>query len=146
MKVILNQDVAKLGKKDQVVKVADGYALNYLLPKGLAFQATANAIAEIETKNQKEQELRTQKEAQMKAEIEKLKPEELAISAKANEKGNLFAAISVDDIAELLSKLTGLDFKAAQIEPVQPIKEIGEHAVKLYIGDQEIRLKLQVTK
>lgn len=129
MKVILLQHVPSLGEKDEVKEVALGYARNFLIPKGLAEEATDQAIAEIEAKKAREA-----KEAEMdlvKTEqlVQKLEGQIIEITAKASEEGTLYAAILPARIAAVL-KEKGFEVRKEQIE-VGHIKELGEHEIVL---------------
>lgn len=129
MKVILLKKVSSLGVPGDVKEVTLGYARNFLLPQGLAKEATSQAIAEVESIKQK-----AQKEAEMDLEkteklIQKLEGQMIEVTAKANEQGTLFAAISSAKIASAL-KAKGFDVRKEQIK-AEHIKELGEHEVAL---------------
>ena len=101
MKVILLQDVKKMGKKGDVIEASDGYARNYLFPRKLAEEATANALHIVNAKkeNERKKKLAELEEAQKLA--AELKGKEVTINAKAGDNGRLFGAITNKDIAEV---------------------------------------------
>ena len=100
MKVILLQDVKKMGKKGDVIEASDGYARNYLFPRKLAEEATANALHVVNAKKENERRKKlAELEAAQKLAAE-LKGKEVTVKAKAGESGRLFGAITNKDIAE----------------------------------------------
>ena len=105
MKVILLQDVPKMGKKYEVKDVNDGYARNFLLPKKIAEIATPGALKQLETRREKEVKAVKEKDSAIKQTLEKLKDFVLDIKEKANENGHLFAGIDAKRISEELKKL-----------------------------------------
>ena len=133
MKVILREDVEKLGKAGEVVKVADGYGRNYLIPRQLAFLANVRNMKTldhdrrmIETRAKK-----TRKTAEGRRRT--LSGMSLSISAKAGEEGKLFGAVTSRDIAEALEKAgVKIDRKSIQLE--EPIKQLGEYKVKIRVA------------
>lgn len=143
MRVILLQDVAKLGRKYAVVSVPDGYAINRLIPKKLAEAATPENLNRL----QKVQSTLTkagEKLAQSIAEaVALLKDKPLEIKAEMNEQGHLFAALHERDIASAMAE------RGARIEPdlihiVTPIKSAGSHEFLLRHGDEKATLTLNV--
>lgn len=133
MKVILTKDVKKLGKKGEVVNVADGYARNFLLPQGFAEEATDSKVKKLKQK-QKAKAKRKQREleeAQQKA--AQLKDKVVTIKTKAGEKGKLFGSVTTKDIAKAVKKQFGLDVDKRKIELDDPIKALGRHRVGIKI-------------
>ena len=102
MKVILTADVKGKGKKGDLVNVNDGYARNFLLPKGLALEATAANLNDLKGKNEAEDYRRQQDFESAEATAEKLKAVAVELSAKAGENGKLFGSITSKEIAEKL--------------------------------------------
>ncbi len=129
MEVILFKDVAELGGKGDIVEVSNGYARNYLLPKGLAMKATAGAIKQAE----KLREQRIEAERQRKADAEEiartLVGSRVVIAARSGDEGQLFGSVGTHDIAEAVKKVSGVDLPTAIIEIPTAIKEIGLHEV-----------------
>lgn len=146
MKVILLQDIEKIGKKYEVKEVADGHARNFLIPKGLVKIASKEAIEwasmQNEIKNKKTEE-ELQKIQEIASKIDGL---ELLISVKAGDKGQLFEKINAQKISEKL-KEQGFDVKKDQIDIKKPIEEIGESLVKLkFDHNLESEIKVIITE
>ena len=135
MKVILLQDVKKMGKKGDVIEASDGYARNYLFPRKLAEEATANALHVVNAKKENERKKKlAELEAAQKLAAE-LKGKEVTIDAKAGDNGRLFGAITNKDIAEVINNKFNLSIDKKKIV-VNTIKVAGEYEVevKLYPG------------
>jgi len=132
VKVILNKDVKDLGKRGQVVEVSEGYARNYLLPRGLAAIATEGAARNIEQEKlaQTRKKEREQKEAASLA--ARLNSVTIQIGAKAGENGKLFGAITATDIANQLA-LAGIQIDKRRIELASPIKVAGSYKVAVRV-------------
>ena len=142
MKVILLQDVKKMGKKGDVIEASDGYARNFLFPRKLAEEATANALHVVNAKKENE---RKKKLAELEAAQKlagELKGKEVTINAKAGESGRLFGAITNKDIAEVINKTFNLSIDKKKIV-MDTIKVAGgyEIEVKLY---PEVSTKMKV--
>ncbi len=142
MKVILLQDIEKTGKKLEVKNVADGFAKNLLIPKGLARPATKEALKwlemqkEIEGKKSEDALKRTQEVA---SSMEGL---EVPVSVKVGDEGQLYESITAQKIAERLKEM-GYDIKKTQIELKDPIKEIGEFPAKIRF-DHNLEVEIRV--
>lgn len=136
MKVILKQDVKALGKKDQLVDVSDGYARNFLLPKGLAMEATADNINVMNQKNVSEQHKKDKALAQAKELAVKLNDLTVVIKTKAGENGKLFGSITTKEIAEKLKEQHHLDVDKKKMNLDEAIKSLGTTTVeaKLHPG------------
>ena len=137
MEIVLLEDVKALGKKGQVVKVNDGYARNFILPKKLGVEATA--------KNLNDLKLQKANDAKVAAEElgEKIEKSKVVVSIKAGEGGRAFGAVSSKEIAKAAADQLGLDIDKKKIVLNDPIKAIGsfEVAVKLH---KEVTAKLAV--
>lgn len=145
MKVILLQDVAKIGKRSSVVEVPDGYALNQLIPKRMAEPATAANKKRIEKLQANAQATSAADEARFEAANKALAENPVKIATELNEQGHSFKAVSENDIAEAAQDM-GIDITAAMIVISQPIKEAGEHTVELVRGDKKVKFTVEVTK
>jgi large subunit ribosomal protein L9 len=134
MKVILKQDVKTLGKKESMVEVNDGYARNYLLPRGLAVEANTSNINVMNTKKQAEKMKKDKELAKARELAAKLKKTTVVIKAKAGENGKLFGSITSKDIAEKLKSDFGLDVDKRKLVVPEALKSLGttEVEVKLY--------------
>jgi large subunit ribosomal protein L9 len=131
MEIILKQDVQNLGYKDDIIRVKDGYALNYLIPRGLAVNATGSA-KKVHAENLKQ---RAHKEAKVKEEAakiaESLKDVSLTIGAKASTKGKIFGSVNTIQLAEAL-KEKGFDIDRKLISIKEDlIKEVGKYTAKV---------------
>lgn len=133
MDVILQKDVKNLGSKGDVVKVAEGYGRNYLIPRGLAIEATDKNMAELKMKKkqQKKREERELQEAQNIA--RKIDDKRLVLKVKAGEKGRLFGSITTKDIAEKIQSDYGVELDKRKIELAQPIRTLGNYQVEIKI-------------
>lgn len=146
MKVILLQDVDKLGKKYEIKEVKNGYARNFLIPKGLARAATKAALKWAEM----QKEIETKKEEEGLKQVQQLASgidgQELAISVKTGEQGEMFESITIQKIYEKLKEL-GLNVKKNQIVLAEPIKELGEFPIKIKFNHNlEAEIKIIVTE
>ena len=136
MKVILIKDVKGSGKEGDVLNVADGYARNFLIGKGLAVEATAKNINELNGKKASAQhKLDVEKEENLKIK-EKLDKKEITISAKAGQGGKLFGAITAANVADVISKNFGVTIDKKKISLNSEIKSFGDFTadVKLSQG------------
>ena len=134
MKVILQQDVKGQGKKGQMVKVSEGYARNFLLPRKLAIVATTDAIntMNLKEKARKAEEARQKAEAQATA--EKLKELQVKLTAKAGNGGKLFGAVTTKEISDGLKKQFNIDIPKQKLVLDEPIKAFGTYQVKAKLG------------
>lgn len=129
MQVILLEKVANLGTLGDVVKVKDGYARNFLIPKGAARRATEKAIKEFEVRRAELEKVLADKLAAAAAEGEKLAGKTLTIAQKAGVDGRLFGSVTNADVAEAL-KAAGFTVAKAQVRmPNGPLKVVGSQAV-----------------
>ena len=135
MKFFLKQDVKGLGKKGELVNTSDGYARNFLFPKGLASEANAQAMSEFKNKQQAEKYRIDTETAAAKAAAEKLSGQTIRISAKAGQNGKLFGSVTSKEIAEKVREVFGIDADKRKIA-VDDIKQFGtyEFEIKLYQG------------
>ncbi|MDR5710311.1 MAG: 50S ribosomal protein L9 [Armatimonadota bacterium] len=133
MKVILTRDVPSLGKAGSVVEVKEGYARNYLIPRGLAVEATEGALRSFQEQ---------QEAAKRRAERERARARELAhvlsetsvvIRARAGEGGRLFGSVTAEAIREALRE-RGVEVSRKQIELPEPIKAVGTYEVLVHLG------------
>ncbi len=128
MEVILKEDVANLGHRGDVVKVADGYGRNYLLPRKLALQATEANKAVIEQMKAAAARRSAAEKAQAEELVAKLEPVALSFTRKAGEQGHLFGSVTSADIAaELATK--GFDVDRRKIQLAEPLKSLGDFTV-----------------
>jgi len=146
MKVILLEDVERVGKKYDIKEVKNGYARNFLIAKGLAKPATKEALKwldlqkEIETEKAEEELKKTQGIASA------IDGQEIVIPVKTGEEDQLFESITVQKISEKLKEL-GFDIKKGQIGLTEPIRELGEFPIKIrFEHNLEAEIKIIVTE
>ncbi|OGD67431.1 50S ribosomal protein L9 [Candidatus Campbellbacteria bacterium RIFOXYC2_FULL_35_25] len=145
MKIILLQNVPKVGKKYDLKNIADGYALNFLIPKKLAKLATKDAKKEIEILKEKQQLKQVKEEAELMEDILKLKDSVINITTKVNKEGHLFAGIDKKAIVDVIKDQKALDIGEDFIVLEKPIKEASEHVIKLKVGSKEFSFTLKIT-
>ena len=147
MKVILKQDVKSQGKKGDLINVSDGYARNFLFPKGLAVEASKQALNELEGKNAAAQFHKNVEEQKARNIAERLKEVTVKLTAKAGSGGRLFGSITSKDIAEALEKQTGIKVDKRKIDLPDGIKSCGTTEVKVSLYPQIFgTFKVEVTE
>ena len=134
MKVILQQDVKGQGKKGQMVEVSDGYARNFLLPRKLAVEASADAMNTMRLQEKAKQAKMAAEKAQAEAVAERLKSVQVKLSAKAGAGGKLFGSITSKEIAEGLKAQHGIELNKSKIVQDEPIKTFGSFQLKVKLG------------
>ena len=135
MKLILNSDVTKLGRKGDIVDVAKGYARNYLLPKNLAIVATDSNLAIAEKIQEKRIAEITESEELAESIKLALADAHLVIPQKSTDEGTLYAAVANNEIVEVIEKFSGFKIEESQIELNDQVKEIGLHNIKIKISE-----------
>jgi len=134
MKVLLCEDIQKLGWLGDVVEVSEGYARNYLLPQGLAKVATQASIRAIAEEKTKRAELRKLDGKQREEAAKAVEGAEAVVAAKANEQGYLFGSVTAHQIAANL-RSQGFEVTDEIVQLPEHIKEVGTHAVTLQFGE-----------
>ncbi len=129
MKIILLKDVQKVGKKYDVKDVAEGFALNSLIPRGLAKVATKDAIEKVEQLKANDLTNKKIQEELLLKNLEVIKNLRIELKEKANEKGHLFAGVTKETVYEELKKASKLNLDLDSVKLDKPIKEVGEHKV-----------------
>ncbi|MFM7718176.1 MAG: 50S ribosomal protein L9 [Actinomycetota bacterium] len=146
MKVVLQQSVEKLGDPGDIVEVADGYARNYLVPRGLAVRATKGMVRHVESL-QRSHASKTEKErSEARAVAARLAASPLTVRAKAGEEGRLFGSVTAGDVAEALRAQTGLAIDRHDVTLREPIRSVGSHevSVRLFAGvDQAVTVQVE---
>ena len=136
MKVLLLQDVRGTGKKDDIVEVSEGYGRNFLLPRKLAREATAETLNSVQ--HAKEAQAHREEVKRREAEVmsRELKGKVIQIQARGGENGKLYGSVTGDMIAEALKEQHGIDVDKRKIEQEEPIRTAGQSFVnvKLYSG------------
>jgi len=142
MKIVLRKDVEKLGDSGTVQNVADGYARNYLIPKGLAVVATAGEL-KVVAENTRVKEMKTaRQERQLQDLADKINGQRLNFTARSGEQGRLYGSITAGDIAERLTAAVGQEIDRRKVVLEDPIRHTGEHNVSVHLVG---RLRPQVT-
>ena len=134
MKVIFNTDVKGQGKKGELKEVSDGYARNYLLPRKLVSEATADNINALKLKERAKARQIELDKAQARENAQKLEGVQVIIRAKAGEKGRLFGAVTSAEISKALKEQYGIDVEKNKIVQGEPIKTFGAYTVKAKLG------------
>ena len=134
MKIILKQDIRGKGKKGQMIEAAEGYARNYLIPRGLAVEATAAAVNTMNLQAKAKAKADAEAKAEALAIAEKLKSCQVKIAAKGGEGGKLFGAITGKEIAAALTEQFSLTIDGKKLVLEQPIKSFGSYEVKAKLG------------
>ena len=134
MKVILLQDVKGKGKKGQMIEVSDGYARNFMLPKKLAIEATADAINTMRMNDKATQERIAKEKAEPLALSKQLREMTLVVTAKGGGAGRLFGSVTNQEIADALEKKSGIKLDKRKIVISDPIKAVGTYTVNCKLG------------
>jgi len=147
MRVILLEDIKKLGRKHEVKEVPSGYARNLLIPSGKARFASPQAIKQVEREKEAYEQKKKEDKALFKKALTDIKGKKVSLIAKANEKGHLFAGIGKEEIVVLLEKEGYLEIPLNRIMLETPIKEIGEYEIEIDAGDNKKAIfKLSIEK
>ena len=134
MKVVFNVDVRGQGKKGEIKDVSDGYARNYLLPRKLASEATADAINAIKLKEKANAAQAAKEKAQAEEYARKLEAVQVTVRAKAGNGGKLFGAVTSEAISKALKEQFDMDIEKNKIVQAEPIKSFGAYTVKAKLG------------
>ena len=143
MKVILLQDVKGKGKKGQMIEVSDGYARNFMLPRKLATEATADAINTMKMNDKATQERIAREKAEALEISHKLREMTLVVTAKGGGAGRLFGSVTNQEIADALKAKSGIALDKRKIVISDPIKAVGTYTVQCKLG-YEINAPLTV--
>jgi large subunit ribosomal protein L9 len=133
MKVIFLKDVPK-GKRGEIKEVADGYARNFLFPKGLALPATPAAMKAVKLLSEEKAEHQARQLEEQSKMAQELEGKELHFKAKAGVKGRLHGAITTANIAAELSQLTGFEIEKKKVELEEPLRHPGSYEVAVNLG------------
>ncbi len=134
MKVILKVDVRGKGKKGQMIEVAEGYARNFLMPKGLAVLATADAVNTMRLQEKAKAKADAEAKAAATEIAEKLKGLQVKVVSKGGEGGKLFGAVTGREISAALKEQHGVDIDSKKLVLDEPIKSFGSYQVKAKLG------------
>lgn len=142
MKVILQQDVKGKGKKGQMIEVSDGYARNYMLPRKIAMEATADAINTMRMNDKATQERQARERAEAMELAKRMKAMTLTVYAKGGGAGRLFGSVTSQEIADALQS-QGITLDKRKIVIDEPIKNVGTYTIRCKLG-YEITAQLTV--
>lgn len=145
MKVILLKDVAKIGRRFEVCEVPDGYAMNLLIPKGMAETASKENIKKVQARAAKLGDEAAAGSEALQAAITASKAEAIELLVEANEQDHLFEAVKAEAIVAAAAARE-LVVAADQITMAEPIKTVGEHVVKVAAADTAGEIKISVVK
>ena len=134
MKVILLQDVKGKGKKGQMIEVSDGYARNFMLPKKLAIEATADAVNTMRMNDKAAAEKAARERAEALEISKKLRDMTLTVTAKGGGAGRLFGSVTNQEIVDALAKASGIKLDQRKIVLSDPIKSVGTYTVQCKLG------------
>jgi large subunit ribosomal protein L9 len=134
MEILLRDDVPKLGRRGDLVKVTTGYARNFLFPKGLAVKVSAENIKQVEEEKKRIAVLNARRVEDLKVVAGRLSNVSVTIQAKANEEGHLFGSVQETDIAEAI-KTEGFEVDKSMLRMETHLKELGMFEVKVVLGE-----------
>ena len=145
MRVVLRDDVENIGRKGDLIEVTDGFARNYLVPRGLAMKATKGVVQQAEAmrRNREARDARDREAAQALA--DQLSGRRIELRARAGEGGRLFGSVTSADVADAVRAQTGVELDRRKTQLAEPLKELGavEVPVKLH-SDVEVTLTVDV--
>lgn len=136
MKIILIQDVKKLGKKGEVIEVNDGYARNYILPQKLGVEANSKNMNDLKLQKMKEEKDAQKLLDEARELAEKIGAQPVTVKMKAGEGGKVFGSVSSKEIAEAMKKQSGLEIDKKKIQLPEPIRSFGFHEVGVRLHPQ----------
>ena len=145
MKIVLRTDVENVGKKGDILDVADGFARNYLIPKGRAIVATKGVEAQAAAmrRNRDRKDARDREAAEVVART--LVPAVIRIPARAGSEGRIFGSVTSTDVAEAVTAQTGVELDRRRLHLDEPIKVLGTHEIPVKLhADVEFRITVEV--
>lgn len=144
MKIIFTADVPRTGKRFEIKDISDGFARNFLFPKGLAVPATSESIKKYQAMAQKMRDQDLLKDKLLDEMIEKLDGSEILMTAPANEKGNLYKGIGKDEIIARITEEKRAALSPERIELGAPLKEVGSHPIELLGKDKRATITVRI--
>ena len=147
MEIVLLEDVKSLGKKGQIVKVNDGYARNYILPKKLGVEANAKNLNDLKLQKAHADKLAAEQLAAAKELAASLEAAKVTLAVKSGEGGKVFGSVSSKEIAAAVKEQCSLELDKKKIQIQEPIKTLGVHEVLVKLHrDVTSKLRIQVTE
>lgn len=145
MRVVLRTDVDGVGKKGDILDVADGFARNYLVPKGRAIKATPGVQAQATAMRRSRDVKDARDRVGAEAVARKLVPMVIRIPARAGREGRLFGSVTVADVADAVTTQSGIELDRRRVHIDEPIKTLGSHEVPVKLhADVQFRLNVEV--
>jgi large subunit ribosomal protein L9 len=145
MKIILQKEVEKLGAPGDAVEVADGYARNYLLPRGLAIRASKGTLKHADSLRRAHEQRVAKGRAEAEALAARLTASPLVVTARAGEEGKLFGSITAADLVEEIERSSGVTVDRHDVELPEPIRSVGAHDVRVKLHpDVDVALSVEV--
>jgi large subunit ribosomal protein L9 len=138
MKVVLTKEVPRLGTPGDVKEVADGYARNYLFPRGLAVQATAQALTQAEQLRKVESQRKAKQETELQTLASRLVDVSIAVKAKVGEEGTLYGSVTNTDVAAELEAVLGVEVDKRRVELEEPLKKLGQFQIPVRVGPNKV--------
>lgn len=133
MKVILQKPVDKLGAPGDLVDVADGYARNYLMPRGLAVQASKGGVKHVDSLKRAHATRVSKARAEAETEAQRLTATPIRVKARVGEEGRLFGSVTASEVAEEIERQTGVKIDRHDVHLDEPIRSIGVHEVRVHL-------------
>ncbi|HEY2431016.1 MAG TPA: 50S ribosomal protein L9 [Acidimicrobiales bacterium] len=147
MRIVLRDDVADVGKKGDILVVADGFARNYLIPKGKAFVASDGVVGQAQSMR-RSRDVKDAKDREAAETVARtLVPAVITVRAKAGAEGKLFGSVTVPDLVGAISEQTGVDLDRRRVHLEEPIKSLGTHQVLVKLhADVEFPVTVEVVR
>ncbi|KKW20140.1 MAG: 50S ribosomal protein L9 [Parcubacteria group bacterium GW2011_GWA2_51_10] len=144
MQVILLKDVGGVGQRNTVKDISDGYAVNYLIPNGLAQQATKKSLAKLETMRKEEQARSAQVNAGWQRLIEILRKSPITVAVRVNDKGSPYQHVTGSAIEKAIQDVHGLSIPKGSVILDKPITAAGEHTVEMRLGSSTAQIQVTI--
>ncbi len=145
MKVILLKDIPKVGKKDQIVDVNQGHAINFLIPHKMARPATSGDVKSVQNKTEVQKKLTEEKTKQGRDTLKALNGEVVNLTVNANDKGHLFSKVQLEDVLKAVTEQTGVSVEKTWIKDFDQIKSVGEFKIFLEAFGEKANLLLNIS-
>jgi len=149
MKIILTEDVKKLGKKGEIIEVNDGYARNFILPKKLGLEANGKNLNDLKLQNANKEKIAKQQLEAAQAFAKEMETKTVLVKMKGGEGGKVFGSISTKEIAQSAKAQCGMEIDKKKIQLAEPIKSFGVYEVAVKLHPQvtgKLRVKVQEDK
>jgi len=147
MRIVLRSDLAEVGKKGDIVDVADGFARNFLIPKGKAFKASDGVVVQA-TAMRRSRDIKDARDREAAETVARtLVPAVITVTAKSGSEGKLFGSVTVQDLVAAVAAQTGVELDRRRVHLAEPIKTLGTHQVPVKLhSDVEFPVTVEVVK